>query len=179
MSPSIPPAASPQVYLSSACYPKPSHSFPSFNINSPNRHSPSSQCRPASGQTRPSPCSTTHASSLPPSLPRLLLLLLLLLPRGGPHPPPCYCRTPRSAPTGPEAPFLASASCLCGFTDAFLRASISASLSFESVRPWSEGLSERDGVAEGLENVPPICCEFVPGFKEGGSEGGKERRDLH
>jgi hypothetical protein len=46
---------------------------------------------------------------------------------------------------GPEASFLASASCLCGFTGAFLRASISASLSFESVRPWSEGLSERDG----------------------------------
>lgn len=135
------------------------HSFPSFNINSPNRHSPSSQCRPASGQTRPSPCSTTHASS---PLPRLLLLLLL--PRGRPHPPPCYCRAPRSAPTGPEAPFLASASCLSGFTGAFLRASISASLSFESVRPWSEGLSERDGTGRGGGGVGECAAYFVGAY---------------
>jgi len=75
-------AASPPVYLSSACYPMPSHiPFQVSNTNSPNRHSPS---RPASGQTRPSPCSTTHASS---SLLRLLL----------PH-PPCCCRTPPSGP---------------------------------------------------------------------------------
>jgi hypothetical protein len=117
MSPSIPLLhGNPQLRHQSTSHqhaiPRLHTSFPSFDINSPNRHSPSSQCRPASGQTRSSPCSTTHASSS--SLPRLLLLLLLLLPRGGPHPPPCYCRTPRSAPTGPGAPFLASASCLSG-----------------------------------------------------------------
>jgi hypothetical protein len=69
---------------------------------------------------------------------------------------------------GADWSWAASASCRSGFTGAFLRASASAEPLFENVSPWSEGLSVRDGVSEGLENVPLTCCEFVPVFQRGG-----------
>jgi hypothetical protein len=104
-------AASPPVYLSSACYPKPSHSFSKFQHQLTKSSFPVLPMPPGFGTNASFTLLNNPCFFFPPSPP---------LP-----PPPSPSPSWRSSPSsillsypalcaGPEASFLASASCLSG-----------------------------------------------------------------